>query len=252
MSASPGSVPSRRRCPAPRRAPACGWGPSWSPDVTATLVQRVELAVLDGDHDVGDVAVDHVVGARTPPRRSTCPRRASPARRRPVRRRTSSASSARVVPSSGVGTSALAQLLEHHGGVGEFAAGAAELLGHHQRGDTDLLAQQLPQRFVVAALGLHCRAHRLGRRVLLDQRGDGVAQQFPFFAARSARSRASQCLQYPPAVPRRVAPCRAQRLHPQQQQRQVVLLGEADRAVGLQRRPRREQRRIRLPRPWRR
>ena len=124
----------------------------------------------------------------------------------------------------------------HDGGVGEFAARAAEFLGHDERGRADLLAQQRPQRLVVAALGFHRLAHRLRRRVLLDERRDGLAQQLPFFTHATA----------PPIrrspVPRRIAPRRAQRLHPQQQQRQVVLLGEADGAVRLQRRPRREQR----------
>ena len=51
----------------------------------------------------------------------------------------------------------LAQLLEYDRSIGELAAGAAEILGHHQCGSTDLLAQQLPQRLVVAVL----RRHRL-------------------------------------------------------------------------------------------
>ncbi len=54
----------------------------------------------------------------------------------------------------------LAQFLEDDGGVGELAAGTAQLLGHHQCGRTDLLAQQLPQRLVVAALRLDRLAHR--------------------------------------------------------------------------------------------
>ena len=75
----------------------------------------------------------------------------------------------------------LAELLEHDSGVGELAPRAAQLLGHHQRGRSDLLAQQLPQRLVVAAFRLDGLAHRRRRRVLVDQRRDGFAQQFAFF-----------------------------------------------------------------------
>ena len=54
----------------------------------------------------------------------------------------------------------LAQLFEDDGRVGELASGTAQILGHHQRGRTDLLAQQLPQRLVVTVLRLDRLAHR--------------------------------------------------------------------------------------------
>ena len=56
----------------------------------------------------------------------------------------------------------------------EFTAGAAEFLGHYQRRDTHLFAQQLPQRFVIAALGRHRRAHRFRAGVLADEVADGL------------------------------------------------------------------------------
>ncbi len=74
----------------------------------------------------------------------------------------------------------LAELLEHDGSVGELTTRAAKLLGHHKRGRSDLLAQQLPQRLVVALFGLDGRAHRRRQRVLVDQRRDGFAQQLAF------------------------------------------------------------------------
>ena len=69
----------------------------------------------------------------------------------------------------------LAQLLEHHGGISQFAARAAQLFGNHQRRGAHLLAQHRPQRLVVTALGGHRLANGVRSGVLLHERSDGVA-----------------------------------------------------------------------------
>ena len=118
-----------------------------------------ERLAVGGDDDVGDGAVDHIVGIEDHradrgtfgqlldrigigfvggEQRELGQRRAQQRRRH----------------------QRLAQLLEDDGGVGELAPGTAQLLGHHQCGRTDLLAQQLPQRLVVAVLRLDRLAHR--------------------------------------------------------------------------------------------
>ena len=105
-------------------------------------VHRVSWPPSARDHDVGDVAVDHVIGVehhgadRVPS--ASCSERVGVGfvggQQRQLGQRGAQ---------QRCGHQRLAELLENDGGIGEFAAGAAEFLGHHQRGGADLLAQQL-------------------------------------------------------------------------------------------------------------
>ena len=116
------------------------------------MFQRFRF-VLRGNHHIRDITVDDVFGTEhhRPDRRPLgeplqC---LAPVPRRQQRQLGQRGAQQRR------GHQRLAQLLEHHGGVGEFAACATEILGYDKRGGADLFAQQLPQRLVVAALGLH-------------------------------------------------------------------------------------------------
>src|SRR6478735_6093745 len=182
LPASPGSAPMSAESLTSTRA---------SRRVRSIVSTRCAVKVVPrasrGDDDVGDVAVDHIAGVEHD--------------------RSDRGALGQPLDRLGVGLvggeqgefgecgaeqrrrhQRLAELLDHHGSVGEIAAGAAQLLWHHQGGRADLFAQQLPQRFVVAAFGGHRLTHRGGRRVLVDQRGDGLAQQLPFFTHNASKS----------------------------------------------------------------
>ena len=72
----------------------------------------------------------------------------------------SSANSASVVPSSGVGTSALPSSSSTTAASASSPPAPPRSSGTTKRGGSDLLAQQLPQRLVVATLRRHRLAHR--------------------------------------------------------------------------------------------
>ena len=148
MSASPGS--------APISVVSCGS----TPRQPARQVHRVDGLggetrpagqgfAVGGDHDVGDCTVHHISGIEH--HRADLGALGQPfqgitvgfARReqRQLRQRGAKQRSR---------YQRLAELLEHDGGIREFAARAAQLLGHHQCRGADLFAQQLPQRLVVA------------------------------------------------------------------------------------------------------
>ena len=69
-----------------------------------------------------------------------------------------------------------AQLLEHHARLERREARAVVLLGHRQRGDPDLLAQQLPQRPVEALVGVGGGPHGRAVGPLGQQRAQGRGQ----------------------------------------------------------------------------
>ena len=191
MSARPGS--------APMSAVSCRLQPRQRPrQVHGVDGGRRELGpagerlAVGGDDDVGDGAVDHEAGVEDdgPDRgafgqlldrigvgfvggkqRELGQRRAQQRRRR----------------------KRFTQFFEDDGGVGELAPCAAQLLGHHQRGRSDLLAQQLPQRLVVAVLRLDRLADRRWRCVLVDQRRDGFAQQLAFLTHEKASNTRRRC-----------------------------------------------------------
>ena len=153
MSASPGSAPMSAESLASTRA---------SRRVRSIVSTRCAVngrpacqpRAIRGDDDVGDVAVDHIAGVEhdgsdrgalgqpldrlgvwfVGGEQREFGERGAQQRRRHQR---------------------LAELLQYDRGVGELAACAAEFLWHDQCGRADLLAQQLPQRLVVAAFGRH-------------------------------------------------------------------------------------------------
>ena len=95
-----------------------------------------------------------------------------PGEQRPRRCSSAPASSAAVAMSDaqqGCGREVAAQLLEHHRGLHERGPEAVVLLRHGQRGHADLLAEGLPQRLVVPALGVHRRADGGAVAVLVEQ-----------------------------------------------------------------------------------
>ncbi len=117
-----------------------------------------ERGAVGGDDDVGDGAVDHIVGIED--------------------HRADRSALGQLLDRTGIGFvggeqrelgqrraqqrrghQRLAQLFEDDGRVGELASGTAQILGHHQCGRTDLLAQQFPQRLVVTVLRLDRCAH---------------------------------------------------------------------------------------------
>ena len=108
------------------------------------LRQSLQPLTVRGDHDVGDVATDHVVrverdGADLRARREFLENvdvRVIEAQQRQLRQRRAE---------QRCRYQSLAELLDYDGSIGEFAARTAEFLGHHQGGSTHLLAQQLPQ-----------------------------------------------------------------------------------------------------------
>ena len=137
-------------------------------------VHRVSLPSCAADDDVGDVAVDHVVGIehQRADRAALC-ELLQGVRVRFVRCQQRKLGQRRSEQRSGHQT--LAELLDDHGGVGQFAARTTQFLGNDERGSPDLLAQQRPQLLVVTEVGFEGAPHRLRPRVLLDERRDGIA-----------------------------------------------------------------------------
>ena len=197
-------------------------------------VQRVSAPPSAAIDDVGDVTVDHVLGiehdgadglARGQLFQRVGVRFVGGQQREFGQGR----------PQQRGGHQGPAEFADDGGGVREFTAGPAEFLGHHQRRDTHLLAQQCPQRFVIAALGLHRGAHRFRAGVLADEVPDGLGEQGTFVRhTHSASSTRRRCAVGSPQADRSAC-ARSSK------QAEVVLLGEADRSVGLQCRPRRQQ-----------
>ena len=134
-----------------------------------------QLAVRGGDDDVGDVAVDDVVGIEH--HRPDGATLGELLQRVPIGFVGGQQRNLRQGVAEQRGRDqALAELLDHHGRVGQFATRAAEFFRNHQRRDADLLAQQRPQLLVVPALRLHRAPHGLRVGVLLDERRDGLAE----------------------------------------------------------------------------
>ena len=106
-------------------------------------VHQLEFAVVGGDDDVGDVAVDHIFGIEY-----------HRADRSALGERTQRLGVGLVCgqqcqfghrgAEQRAGHQTLAEFFEDDGRITESAAGTAVFLGHHQCGGADLLAQQSP------------------------------------------------------------------------------------------------------------